>query len=249
MKNLCSCLLVLILLNSCSDDTGTNATDNQSAVTTQPEAASTIAHRLAGEMPANSDNAYDMAGKVYNEIFYSYYDGSSLPIGLTAIRDRVNLVSNLNPRFIACKGSLYRGVQLSKVQSILNNPLTCINDILIGTGMSIPARVSLSTFTTGILSLTAKTEDYATIYDSICNYEAAVLADPLLTAKDKKVILITTSIARHSIYCAKKKPKKNTDPDWTIFIGNIIGGTYGGDNDVAEAIETALVTGIAQNQL
>lgn len=247
MKNLCSCLLVLILLNSCSDDTGINATEDQSAVTAQPEAASTIAYRLAGEMPANSDNSYDIAGKVHNEIFYSYYDSSSLPTSLTAIRDRVNLFANANSGFIECKGSLYHGVQLSKVQSILNNPGSCINDVLTSTGMSILGKVSLSTFTTGILSLTAKTEEYKEIYDSICNYETAVLADPLLTARDKRVILITTSIARHSIYCAKKKPKKNTDPDWTIFIGNIMAGTYGGDSDVAEAIETALVTGIAQN--
>jgi hypothetical protein len=163
-----------------------------------------------------------MAEKVHNEIFYSYYDSSSLPTGLTAIRDRVNMVANANSGFIECKGSLYHGVQLSKVQSILNNPGNCINDVLSGTGMSILGRVSLSTFTTGILSLTAKTEEYKEIYDSICNYEAAVLTDPLLTARGKRVILITTSIARHSIYCAKKKPKKNTDPDWTIEFGHTI---------------------------
>ena len=83
--------------------------------------------------------------------------------------------------------------------------------------------------------------------DFVIKYENAVIANPAFTTNDKKVMLITTSIARHSTYMARKKPKKNTDPDWIIFVGNIIAGTEGSEDGAAKAVTMALVTGIAQN--
>lgn len=246
MKNLCSCLFILTLFSSCSND-GTNATDDQTAVIAQPENTVVSANRNANEMPANSDNLYDYAGKMHNEILYNYYNGSPLPAGLPTVRDRVMIIANATAGFNESKSALYQEIPLIRVQSILNSPTTCINDVISGTGMSVTGKTSLNAFTISLLTLVAKENEYKPIYESICNYESTVINDMLLTQRDKKTILTTTSIARFAIYAARKRPKKNTDPDWTIFIGNIAAGTFGGDTDIASAVASALITGIAQN--
>jgi capsular polysaccharide biosynthesis protein len=65
-------------------------------------------------------------------------------------------------------------------------------------------------------------EDYDLVYDTIVNYEGAAMADALLTAKDKKIILITTCVLRYSVY-KKRKPKRNDDHDWDINVTHIAG--------------------------
>jgi hypothetical protein len=85
------------------------------------------------------------------------------------------------------------------------------------------------------------------LYEKVIDYETTVLQNSGFTANDKRVILTTTSITRHSSYLARKKPKKNTDPDWTILIGNIVAAVDGAEDGAANAVVAALVAGIAQN--
>jgi hypothetical protein len=149
--------------------------------------------------------------------------------------------------FLALKESSYHDVQQNTVASIVEHPLTCQADIINGTGLSAIGKLTLNGYVTNVLLLAQKEIEFKPVYDYICEFETAVIGNATLTAKDKRVILLATSISRYSINKAKKRPKKNTDPDWTVFIGNIMGGTFGGDNDTAEALTTALVCGIAQN--
>jgi len=245
MKKLCSCLLILTYLTSCSDDIDTNVIDSQNAISAT--ATNGSANRIAGEMPANSDNPFENVGHVYDEMLTAYYASGALPTGIAAITANVKTVGDATAGYSALKGSSYRDVQQEWISYIISHPTTCIADIVNGTGLSASAKISLAAFISNVDVMSHKETDFLPIYNFICDYETAILANPLLTAKDKKIILTVTSISRYSLSKAKKRPKKNTDPDWTVFIGNLTAGTYGGDNDAAEAIATALVTGIAQN--
>ena len=60
--------------------------------------------------------------------------------------------------------------------------------------------------------------------------------------------MTSTSILRFSAYRAKKKPKKNTDPDWLIWVTHVYGAEEGAEENEAKAIVTALVTGIVSNK-
>jgi hypothetical protein len=245
MKKICSCLVILTYFTSCSDDIDTNVIDSQNAISALE--INTSANRIAGEMPANSDNPFENAGHVYDEMLTAYYASGLLPTGIAAITAKVKAVADVTVGYNALKGSSYRDVQQEWISYIINHPTTCIADITNGTGLSASGKLLLASFITRVELMSHKETEFLPIYNFICDYETDILANPLLTAKDKKVILTVTSISRYSVSKAKKRPKKNTDPDWTVFIGNLTAGTYGGDNDTAEAISTALVTGIAQN--
>lgn len=115
--------------------------------------------------------------------------------------------------------------------------------------MSVEGKASIAIFIDSMLLLSKKEDDYASFYAFVCDYENSTTTDSQLTAEDKRIILTTTSIVRHSVHKPKKKkkPKKNTDMDWTIWIANAVGGTHGANTDMFDAILTAATAGIAQN--
>jgi len=97
------------------------------------------------------------------------------------------------------------------------------------------------------LSLCETEDDYEVIYNYIVAYETIVLKSTSFTESDKRVALITTSVARHSAYYRKKRPKKNKDPEWDLMVGNIIAATDGAATGIQESVMRALIVGIAQN--
>lgn len=247
MKKLSSCAIILTFFTSCSNDIDTNVIDSPQTVSVALSDSTATAHRVAAEMPANSENPYDSAGKVYDELLTAYYNTASLPVGVPAVCNRVTLLATGNGSFSELKGPTYRELQQSQVNNVLMHPATCLDQVLTGSSLSAPGRLTLSSYASQMVALANKEYEAQPIYDYSCEFESTVMANATLTTKDKRVILVVASITRHSMCRAKKRPKKNTDPDWTIFIGNITGGTYGGDNDTAEAITTALACGAAQN--
>lgn len=113
--------------------------------------------------------------------------------------------------------------------------------------MSAAAKSSLTDFVNSFIVLFDNEYNCEVLYQAVVDYETIVLKDSLLTAKDKRIILTTTSIARHSAYLARKKPKKNTDPDWTILVVNIVAAADGAEYGLAESVTEGLVAGIASN--
>jgi hypothetical protein len=244
MKNLILCLTILFFLNSCSNEDDRAAT---SADASQHASTTDMMNRLGDLYPVNSDNPYDYTGVLHNEILSAYYEESNLPNDVAGIADRVKKVAELNPGFTNLKDSLARDTQIAKVEDILSHPNTCVSDIIADTGMSPNGKSSLNAFIVTAVILSQPDIEYSALYDFICKYESDIIADPLLTERDKRVILITASITRCSVHMKKKRPKKNTDPDWTVLIANMVGGSYGADYGSVEAIRTALTAGIAQN--
>jgi hypothetical protein len=238
MKKLYSCLLILTFFTSCTEDSNT----------LQEVKTNANANRATNEVLAlNNNNPYDTVGQLHDELFETYYASGNLPNDINLIINKVESIANSNSTFIAMKGVNYKDVTQQSVTYILEHKSTCVTDIISNSSMTSAAKLSLTDFINYLLLLFPSESSGDVLSDFVIKYENTVIANPLLTTNDKRIMLITTSIARHSAYMARKKPKKNTDPDWTILVGHVIAATEGAEEGSAKAITLALVTGIAQN--
>jgi hypothetical protein len=248
MKNLYSysCLILFALLGSCTNDSEPVIMHRISDVASAQQTASVRC--VSADSAANGDNPYDDVGKLHNAIVAAYYAGSNQPDSLAAIAIQVKAVSDAIPAFTSLSDPFAQNTDVAKVRYILAHPTTCAADIISSSTMSAAGKSNLGDFMTTVVTLMPDDVDYEEFYDFVRAYESSTIADPLLTSDDKRIILITASITRYTVYRAKKKPRKNTDGDWTILIANIVGGIYGADSDIAASITTAITSGIAQNK-
>ena len=238
MKNIYSCLLILTFFASCNNDLDT----------VKEGAATTIGHRTISEtLPLNTSNPYDYVGQLHDELFESYYASGNLPTSVSGIANRVEAIANENTQFNAIKSSTYHAVSSERLQYILDHKSTYLTDVITASSMTAKAKLSLSTFINSLVVVFDTETNCDVLYQFVADYETEIIGDPLLTEKDKQIMLTTTSIGRHSAYLAKKKPKKNTDPDWTILIVNVVAAADGAEFGKAEAITLALAAGIATN--
>lgn len=237
MKTLYSCLIILTFFTSCTTDSNS----------VQQGTIKTIANRTANVLPGNSNNPYDEAGWLHNELFESYYESGNKPTTLSGIISKVEALADANADFRALKTSAYQPVSVTRVQYLLDHKNTCAAEVISASSMTSRAKLSFSSFINSLVVVFDTETNCDVLYQFVVDYEKEILNDSLLTAKDKQIILTTTSVARHSAYLAKKKPKKNTDPDWTILIVNVIGAADGAAYGTAESLVEGLVGGIAQN--
>lgn len=244
MKNIHSCTLLIAFfimmgtgLVSCSPD---NETTNSGNLTT-------FAAKRIISLPENEVNPYDEAGLLYNELFDTYYTNGNLGGTVSQIATQVQTIADANTSFNSIKDFPYHNVSSTRVQYLLEHPTTCVSDVISVSSMSAVGKSSLANFINFFIVFLGTESDCDVIYQKVVAYENEVLLNTALTETDKQIIFTTTSVIRHSAYRARKKPKKNTDPDWDIFIGNIIASTEGAEYGSAEAATMALVTGIAQN--
>lgn len=243
ITNILVAALFGLSLTGCSTETN-DAPTMQTVSTPLPS----IDDKEGDVFPFNSNNPYDYAGTLHNDILSDYYSSVPVPANTDDIAGQLLSIANTKPGYTALKEPFIFYPHSLKVQHMLDHPDTSVADVIADTGISSEAKSSLNGFVVTALILAQKDIEYKALYDFVCQYETKIIADMLLSSHDKEVILTTTSITRHSVYMAKKRPKKNTDPDWTIFIANIAGGIYGADHGCTAGIMIPLVAGIAQNQ-
>jgi hypothetical protein len=63
---------------------------------------------------------------------------------------------------------------------------------------------------------------------------------------DKQVLLSAAAVVRYVSYERKKRPKKNTDPDWDMMVWRIA-GSAGSLSDVQDAIFYSVICGVLEN--
>jgi hypothetical protein len=206
-----------------------------------------ILQRGTGEVPENSSNPYDNIGQTHNEILQSYYEADTLPSTNSACIGRLIAQAKANPYFTQLSTQPYELRTEDRINYINDNIAACQPAIISSTLVSAQARVDMSNFLSAFFSLCDTEEDYQPIYEFIVAYENTVL-NSKFDAGDKKHILMATSIARHSAYARKKKPKKNKDPEWALMVGNIFAGLDGSDENDQETVIRALAVGILQNK-
>ena len=197
------------------------------------------------ELPFNSANPFDEAGTIHNEILTNYY--SHYPL----LTDTDSIINLFHAK--AKEHSFFSSLTTSPILSnelnlLLSQPENMLEDFLQSSDLSEKAKISLSVYIEELLFYTYSSDNYAIIYDYITDYENTIATDSLYSSDEKAIILTITSITRHSVYMKKKRPKKNTDPDWDWLTTNIVGATAGTNGDTQKAIYTALVAGIIENR-
>lgn len=239
MKHIYSCLIILTFFTSCADDEKNGQDGNPTA--NQKGSGDDI-------LPAYSNNPYDNAGQIYDEIFDAYYDGSVRPTQVQSIITQVETIANANISFTTINNSGYLPLSKERVEYLASKSSADIVGIVGTSHLSSYAKVSFSNFLLTAVALYETETDALKMYNAITRYEATVIANESFSANDKRILLTTTSIIRYTSYRAKKRPKKNTDPDWIIFIGHVFGTEEGAEESSAKAIIEGLVTGIVSNK-
>lgn len=246
MKNLYSRLIIFSFINFLSFTSCTH--DMEISIPAIKKTGSTSDIRIGNILPANGSNDFDEAGQIHYQLLDTYYSSSNQPTAVSGVVSRVDSIAQANTDFISIMDQSYQSITAGRVAYLISNSSNLLHEITDSSMMSLPAQSSLSDFINDLSLLAESEEDYEIIYYFIVNYETSVIDNSTLTEYDKKIILTTSSIARYSTYMDKKRPKKNTDPDWTVFVGNFTGGVDGATSSTAKAITHALAAGIVQNQ-
>jgi|SRR6218665_1931602 len=236
MKKFYSCLIILTFFASCANDENN---DQESDTSLSKKGADAL-------LPANVVNPYDHAGRIYDELFDSYYDGSIRPASIESVILQVEAIANANESLNDLDDG-HLPLFVERIQYLAGLGNGDIASIVTTSGLSPAAKTSFSNFLISITALYDSETDASKMYNAIVKYEGTVLNNESLTFNDQRVILTTTSIMRYSSYRAKKKPKKNTDPYWNIWVTHVFGGEEGAEENLEKAILQGLVIGIVSN--
>lgn len=231
--------LVAIIVASCSDDSDNGTVNVNQNVNVQS--------RDIIDSPLNPLNDYDLAGQIHNELLSTYFNQLNLPVNTNAIAAAVEQTAVTNPNFISLKSHTYTAVTGQLLDQMLNSSFG-IEQAIERSRLSPMGKASLLSFITTITGYITTEQEFNVVYDFSIAYEHNVHSNGTLTSHDKEIILTTASIIRHSVHFRKKRPKKNTDPDWDWLTVNIVGGVEGASHGMAESITHALAGGIAENR-
>lgn len=204
--------------------------------------------RASSDSIANKSNPYDYCGQLFLEMVETYYETPRSAVHLDTLISEIEHIAHRIPVFGTVKPVAYQPPFAARVQYFVTNKDVCLSPILLDAALSAPAVLSLSTFVHDYLAVCEVASDYSAIYNFVVQYEDSIMSATHLSARDKKTILITTSVARHSAVAKRKRPKKNTDPAWDFLICGIYGSIEGASLSSAEAVTWAVVSAIAENQ-
>ena len=212
------------------------------------QSSSTAYRKTTSDPPFNSFNTFDYAGQIHNEILSSYYDQTSLPTSIDSIISLVSQITKNHHYFINSSNLGLDSLSSVQVQFILSSPEDALKNFMDSSTLSETPKNSLNDFILGLLVYIETDVSYDLIYAHIRDYESSVFTNEYYTSAEKERILSVTSIVRHSIYMKKKKPKKNTDPDWDWLTTSIVGASARVSGDLSYAIASSIVGGIVENK-
>lgn len=243
ITKLCTLLFISILL-SCSV-----SPELELAGERLPTITSTSSRESPGVYgPENVANIYDEAGWLHNAIFEAYFNGVVKDTSLLTIAYQVNQLANANNHFVRLSAFSYRFDNLQKAKTIVGNPELQLSNTLTSTIQNAEVASEFAQFLTNYEQLCKLEDDYELLYAEVIAFEHSIMENPSVNAHDLEVILTTTSIVRYSTYKRKKRPKKNTDPEWYLLIANMTGAISGAEESMQDAVVLSLITGIAENQ-
>jgi hypothetical protein len=212
------CLSFLFTLNSCSTDTSFVSNDTPESIDTKKE-LNYYNSRKGDVMPANSENPYDTAGRIHNELSETYASDNS------TIASRGSSIIHSPIAINSLKGNDYDPLLSGKVVYINTNNRTNFSDVIANSNMTVAGKLILTDFIRSFQFISKGENRYAVLYDFVVKFERGILTNTLLTERDKKIILTASSIVRYSTYMARTESVEAIDPDWTILIGHLISET------------------------
>lgn len=235
MKNLLLSLVIITSLSvSCTNENIDNTEIPGSTLT--EEKSKKTAKLLQNLSPENSANAYDIAGKIHNDILDVYFSGNYTCNTIAQISQKVDSISALNNDLLNMGTNLTSNFQ--EIQEIVDDPQIKLEQAIANSSMTDNAKICLSNFMASILLW--ETNEYAIIHQSIISFEASVISNTQFSSEDKRIILTTSSITRYSSYYAIERK----DKDWETSVGNRVGAVQGAVDNSSTAVNKSVVTGL-----
>ncbi|MCI9843631.1 hypothetical protein [Flavobacterium pectinovorum] len=232
MKNFLLPMTALIsLLISCTNE---NMDDAEILDTSYNyEQTSKLSDNLS---PENPDNAFDIAGRIHNDILDAYLSGNYSDITAVGVAQKVDSIAALNIDFLNLDINL--PINFTQIQAIIDAPEAQLQQEITTAPITNSAKICLSNF---MDSLTVwEADEYAVTHQSIILWESSVINNPQFSQEEKRIMLTSSSIARYSLYYAKERK----DKDWETSVGNRAGAVQGAVNNCSTAISRSIVTGL-----
>ena len=242
MKNTSLWLVILtLLIVSCTNENIYETERIESKVAIMKSGKLTLT--MKNLSPENSANEYDLAGKLHNDILEIYLTGNYQYTTVAEIKQQIESIVIANTSLSTLNLDANSAVDLEEISEIITNPQSKLESVITNSSMASIAKLSLSNFMHTIT--TFENEGYEFLYQTIVSYESSVMNDPKFTSEDKRIILTTSSVVRHSLYFEKERK----DKDWDSSVGNRAGGISGALENSSTAVTRALITGILINNL
>lgn len=242
MKNTSLWLVILtLLIVSCTNDSIDYTERIESKLSN--EKSGKLTRTMQNLSPENSENAYDFAGKLHNDILEIYLPGNYQYTTIAEVNQQIESIVATNTNLLALNLDGNSTVNLEEIYEIITNPQSKLEGAIANSSLTSIAKLSLSNFMNTITTL--ENEEYESLYQTIVSYESSVMTDSQFTNEDKRIILTTSSVVRYSLYFAKERK----DKDWDSSVGNRAGGVSGALENSSAAVTRSLVTGILINNL
>jgi len=245
MKSFYLCIISLFLLYSCSETSELTAEEEQ-YLSSSPY-SNKLADSINELLPHNPANSYDYVGQLHYELYQDYYTQLEDSLALAQVSTRIEMLANRHVKFSSYFGTNYSFTQLGGFVSLLSCEFSCVETVLSNSSLSIVAKEKMKIFFSDFDVLFEKSITSDALLQYIFLFEEEVIQSPDFTTFDKSVILSTTSIARFSTYESKRRPKKNSDPEWDSLITNLLGTIVGAEHSIADGIVASLICGIQSN--
>lgn len=234
MKNLLLSVVVFAsLLISCTNDTHFDETGILNNNIINHKETSKLNQTLGPENPAN---AFDYTGKIHNDILDVYLSGNYSASTAAEIVQKVDSIAALNSEFLSLEANI--PINFIEIQSIIDAPYTQLQQEIAACPMTNNAKNCLSSFMDSLQLW--ETDEYAVIHQSVVSWEDSVINNPQFSSEEKRIILTSSSIARHSMYYAKERK----DKDWETSVGNRAGAVQGAASNCSTAINRSVVAGL-----
>jgi len=245
MKSFYLCIISIFLLFSCSETSEFEAANTSSL---DLSSSHRFSDSIEQKLPFNPANSYDYVGQLHHELYLDYYKQKNDSLTLSEVITKVETLANQSATFLSYFENPYQFYDVAAVTNLLACDTLCIDTVIANSALSVVAQNKMKTFLTEFTIQFENNSESDPIMDYIFLYETQIINANDLLELDKAILLSTTSIARYSAYESKRRPKKNTDPDWdsliTNLLGNIVGAPYGIDN----GLKSSLVCGILSNE-
>lgn len=238
MKRLLFCLFFSYLFLSCQFD---------ESIGSKVSSASHILSKVVVE-PSHSANPYDSTGQVFSALYDLYYD-KSLTIGtLDSLRYEVEMIALETSLFDYYQPD-YVSPPLSRLDSLVFHPHASLEVLLLSSSISSKLKLDFSDFfEEAVQRAENATLSYSSFHAYCVDFEESILEDHTISLYEQRVILTTCSVFRYSTFAKKKRPKKNTDPEWDLMVGNFTAAFAGALHDRGSSAVYSLIVGIYSNR-
>lgn len=246
MKPFYLCIISLFLLYSCDE-----TTDLKSMSLTPSNSISTYRtdEVVYFDLPINQANPYDYVGQLHYELYQDYYaTQSDSLLSFEQVLFDVEDIANKNSNLTSLAGINYSFSNVMALEQLLDCEILCLDTVLEQSSLSTLAQNKAKNFIENFNVLFENNLESAPVLEYIVQFENEIITSATLSVSDKSIILSATSIARYSTYESKRRPKKNTDPDWDSLITSLYGAFLGNENSVGDRIVASLICGITTNE-